>query len=56
MKKQWVKTFLDMPNGIPSHDTFNDLLNRLSPKAFHAAFTEWVKHLCELNEVNSMKI
>ncbi|RLV61062.1 ISAs1 family transposase [Parashewanella curva] len=49
-KKQWFETFLDMPHGIPSHDTFNDVLNRLSPKAFHAAFTEWVKHLCELNE------
>ena len=30
-KQQWLKTFLELPNGIPSHDTFNDLFNRLKP-------------------------
>lgn len=49
-KKKWFETFLDMPYGVPSHDTFNDVLNRLCPKAFHEAFTKWVKHLCEIDE------
>lgn len=49
-KRSWLETFLDMPHGIPSHDTFNDVLNRLCPKAFHAAFTKWVKRLCTIDE------
>jgi hypothetical protein len=30
-KQAWFEEFLDMPHGIPSHDTFNDVLNRLNP-------------------------
>ena len=30
-KKDWFKTFLELPNGIPSHDTFNRVFNRCRP-------------------------
>lgn len=30
-----------MPNGIPSHDTLSDVLGRIDPVAFRAAFTAW---------------
>ncbi len=49
-KEDWFKQFLDMPNGIPSHDTFNDVLNRLDPKEFAKAFTEWVSELGNLRD------
>jgi hypothetical protein len=31
-KHEWLKTFLELPNGIPSHDTFNRLFSRLKPE------------------------
>jgi len=36
-----VTGFLDLPNGIPSHDTLSDVLGRIDPVAFRAAFTAW---------------
>ncbi|CAM4047515.1 hypothetical protein Xentx_03578 [Xenorhabdus thuongxuanensis] len=33
-KEDWFRQFLDLPNGIPSHDTFNDVINRLDPQEF----------------------
>lgn len=47
-KQSWFAEFLDLPNGIPSHDTFNDVLNRLNPKEFSEAFTRWVSSLGKL--------
>ncbi len=32
-KIKWFRRFLDLKHGIPSHDTFNDVLNRLNPFA-----------------------
>jgi predicted transposase YbfD/YdcC len=49
-KQAWFEEFLDMPYGIPSHDTFNDVLNRLNPDAFAQAFTDWVSQLVNLNK------
>ena len=49
-KQTWFEEFLDMPHGIPSHDTFNDVLNRLNPNAFAQAFTDWVNQLVNLNK------
>jgi len=48
-KKDWFKQFLDLPHGIPSHDTFQDVLNRLRPSEFAEAFTQWVSPLGSLN-------
>jgi predicted transposase YbfD/YdcC len=38
----WLKRFLDLPNGIPSHDTFERVFDRISPHAFQACFRDWV--------------
>jgi len=35
-------------HGIPSHDTFSDVLNRVKPKEFSEAFTKWVSQLGNL--------
>ena len=38
-KGRWLRTFLGLPWGVPSHDTFGDLFARLDPDAFEACFT-----------------
>lgn len=40
-KETWLRGFLDLPNGIPSHDTLSDVLGRIDPVAFRTAFTAW---------------
>lgn len=40
-KEAWFRGFLDLPNGIPSHDTLSDVLGRIDPAAFAAAFSAW---------------
>ena len=40
-KEAGLRGFLDLPNGIPSHDTLSDGLGRIDPVAFRAAFTAW---------------
>jgi len=49
-KAEWFKSFLDLEHGIPSHDTFSDVLNRLKPKEFAQAFTQWVSQLGNLKD------
>ena len=44
-KLDWFKTFLDLPNGIPSHDTFGRVFARLDPKNFEACFSKWINAL-----------
>ena len=34
-KEAWLRTFLDLPNGIPSHDTSSRLLQSVDPREFH---------------------
>lgn len=41
-KESWLKGFLELPAGIPSHDTLSDVMGRIDPKAFAQAFTNWV--------------
>ena len=38
----WLKGFLELPNGIPSHDTFERVFNRIHPRAFLMCFRSWV--------------
>jgi predicted transposase YbfD/YdcC len=41
-KLPWLKTFLELPNGIPSHDTFGRVFSRPDAQQFQLAFYEWV--------------
>src|SRR5260370_25468763 len=49
-KKSWLKTFLRLPNGIPSHDTFNRVFRLLKPTAFQACFQRWMQSLVEATD------
>lgn len=49
-KREWFSQFLDLEHGIPSRDTFNDVLNRLNPEEFSQAFTRWVCSLGDLHD------
>ena len=42
-KKAWLKTFLKLPKGIPSHDTFGRVFAKLKPEEFRKRFIEWVQ-------------
>ncbi|MCL2866776.1 MAG: ISAs1 family transposase [Clostridia bacterium] len=45
--EEWLRTFLSLENGIPSHDTFGDVFAALSPKAIQSRFIEWVETIRE---------
>jgi len=42
-KESWLREFLSLPNGIPSHDTFRRVFGLLEAKAFQQRFVEWVE-------------
>jgi len=44
-KLKWFTTFLELPHGIPSQDTFERVFSRLDPDAFERCFMEWVQAL-----------
>ncbi len=46
-KRDWFQTFLDLSNGIPSHDTFTRVFARLNPEQFQTGFLRWMTAVCE---------
>jgi predicted transposase YbfD/YdcC len=47
-KEAWFRTFLELPNGIPSHDTFGRVFAALDPEAFQQAFAAWIHDVTHL--------
>lgn len=43
----WFETFLELPNGIPSHDTFARVFASLDPKRFQQCFHEWTRDIAQ---------
>ena len=42
---EWLRGFLELPNGIPSHDTFNRVFSAIKPEAFLECFAQWTEGL-----------
>jgi predicted transposase YbfD/YdcC len=49
-KHTWLSSFLALPNGIPSHDTFRRVFERLDPDQFQRCFLRWVEALHEVTQ------
>ena len=49
-KEEWFKSFLELPGGIPSHDTFGDVFARLDPEQFQHCFVAWVQAVAEVTQ------
>jgi predicted transposase YbfD/YdcC len=52
-RQEWFKKFLELPNGIPSHDTFGRVFSLLKAEAFEACFFDWVN---AVNQVTSGQV
>lgn len=46
-KKEWLKLYLDLTNGTPSHDTFNRVFSIMNPDEFGKCFIEWTHAISE---------
>lgn len=46
-KQAWFTELLDLPNGIPSHDTFGRVFALIDPKQFEASFVQWVQGISQ---------
>ena len=46
-KQQWLKTFLELPNDIPSHDTFSRVISSIRPDDFERRFQEWTQAIAK---------
>lgn len=49
-KESWLRTFLELPNGIPSHDTFWRVFSALDPEQFQTCFLQWMAAISDLTD------
>jgi len=47
-KLDWLRRFLELPNGIPAHDTFGRIFALIDPEQFEACFRGWVAAVADL--------
>ena len=50
-KLEWLRKFVPMENGIPSHDTIARVMSRLNPDALQWCFIEWVQAVVTMHSV-----
>lgn len=55
-KEAWFRTFLELPNGIPSHDTFRRVFMRVKPSEFQSSFLSWVKEMAGMVKAELVNI
>jgi predicted transposase YbfD/YdcC len=49
-KQEWFKQFLELPTGIPSHDTFWRVFQLLDPEQFQVCFLEWISAAARVSD------
>jgi predicted transposase YbfD/YdcC len=47
-RKKWLDKFLELPNGIPSHDTFARVFSQINPDEFNKSFLSWIKGISKI--------
>jgi predicted transposase YbfD/YdcC len=52
----WFRRFLPLPHGVPAHDTFERVFDRIDPRAFQACFQEWIGALAACLDVRQIAI
>jgi predicted transposase YbfD/YdcC len=55
-KKDWLKKFLALPHGIPSHDTFGRVFSLLHPEEFEKCFVSWIHTVFKLTDAQTVAI
>lgn len=56
IRYDWLKTFLALPNGVPSHDTFNRVFSLLDPQELQQSFISWVQAVSKLTQGSIVSI
>lgn len=54
--QEWFKRFLELPNGVPSHDTFERVFDRLHPRTLQQGLLQWLHSISELLGVRHIAI
>lgn len=49
-KKSWLGQFLELPCGIPSHDTFGRVFSKIEPEQFQSSFLNWVRSVYQVTD------
>jgi predicted transposase YbfD/YdcC len=49
-REKWFGRFLELPHGIPSHDTFGNVFAMIKPQAFQNSFIAWIKDIAKLTQ------
>ena len=49
-RKKWLSKFLELPHGIPSHDTFGRIFENMNPNEFQNSFMRWIESVTELTK------
>jgi predicted transposase YbfD/YdcC len=55
-KRAWLKTFLELPHGIPSHDTFGRVFSLLRPEEFERCFASWIRAVFKITDGQTVAI
>ncbi len=55
-KEAWLKKYINLVNGIPSHDAINRLFSSLKPKELQTCFINWVQSIVEKSSTNIVNI
>lgn len=48
--EQWLRQYLELPNGIPSRHTIKRVFDAINPKQFEICFIEWMKEVTQMKE------
>lgn len=55
-KEDWFRRFLELPNGIPSHDTFTNVFRKLASKPFEVCFLSWTESISEVSDGKVVRV